>query len=25
MLLGEGVDEFVRAYRLWYEWADGSF
>jgi hypothetical protein len=25
MLLGEGVEEFVRAYKLWYEWADGVF
>ena len=25
MLLGEGVDEFIRAYKLWFEWADGQF
>jgi hypothetical protein len=25
MLLGQGVDEFINAYRLWYEWADGQF
>jgi hypothetical protein len=24
-LLGEGVDEFIAVYRLWYEYADGSF
>lgn len=23
-LLGEGVDEFITAYRLWYEYADGQ-
>jgi len=25
MLLGEGVDDFIRAYKLWFEWADGQF
>jgi len=24
-LLGEGVDEFIAVYRLWYEYADGVF
>ena len=24
MKLGEGVDEFITAYRLWYEYADGQ-
>jgi len=24
-LLGEGVDEFIAVYRLWFEWADGQF
>ena len=24
-LLGEGVDDFIHIYRLWYEYADGLF
>ena len=24
-LLGEGVDEFIHIYRMWYEYADGLF
>ena len=24
-LLGEGVDEFIHVYRMWYEYADGLF
>ncbi len=23
--LGEGVDEFIKIYRMWYEYADGLF